>query len=89
MIRRSESESVCVVISSSRMFPLEKTVAMEKYWLSRDFRFTEPPSGRLNSTAPSHWLITWKNASRLEMFFSFNFISHCLLLESLWFVLII
>ena len=55
------------------MFPFENTVAIEKYWLSFDFKFTLPPSGRLNSTAPSHWLMTLNNVSRLEMFFIFNF----------------
>ena len=54
-IRRLESLSLWVVRSNSLMFPFENTVAIEKYWLSFDFKFTLPPSGRLNSTAPSHW----------------------------------
>lgn len=53
-IRRSESSGVCVVRLNSLMLPLENTVAREKYWLKVDFKFTDPPSGRFNSTAPSH-----------------------------------
>ena len=40
LISRSESSGVWVVRSSSLMVPSENTVAMEKYWLSLDFRLT-------------------------------------------------
>ena len=66
LIKRSMSSFSCAIKSNSLIYPLEKIVAIDRYWASFDFRLIRSPSGDTSSTVPLHWSTTSKNFSSLH-----------------------